>query len=203
MDMRMRRLITKLSLFIPALMLAVSARTVLAGNGDEVLLLPVPKGWHQVSNIRDGSEVTFEFAPGEMKAGDLGDMIIRKAFYGGAAKMDAEYYYKREAELESKSCPGSKVTPMKSGNEDGNEFAFWWVYCPKHPTLGHGQVTAAKVIRGKRDLFAVYRLRKIPPFDPETFPLSKEEINEWSRYMKSVTVCAAGDGECVSRAEGR
>jgi hypothetical protein len=190
------------SALLSAIFLSMSLSTARADLAEEVLLLPVPKGWNEISNVREGSTVTIEYAAPGYKSGEAGDVIIRKVYYGGAATQDAEYYFKRESSLESRNCPGSTSTLVKQAQEGGHDFAFWWSTCPSHPTLKRGQVTAAKVIRGGKDLFAVFRLRTAPAFSSDKLPLSESEVAEWSRYMKAVRVCAASDRNC-QEAEAR
>jgi hypothetical protein len=71
--------------------------------------------------------------------------------------------------------------PVAQGEENGYPSLVWLQNCPLNKATGKPEITWFKAIQGNDSFYIVQVAFKAWP--------SKEQISQWMRYLKSVTVC--------------
>jgi hypothetical protein len=79
------------------------------------------------------------------------------------------------------ACAGSAAFPLASAQENGYPIALWLMACPRNKDTGKPEMTWFKAMQGNDSFYVVQKAFK---FDPP-----KEQVAQWTRYLKSVTIC--------------
>ncbi len=106
-------------------------------------------------------------------------MVTVQVFYGLKATPD-QFKARIESGLAT-ACPKSESRPVAQGEENGYPSLVWLQNCPLNKATGKPEITWFKAIQGNDSFYIVQVAFKAWP--------SKEQISQWMRYLKSVTVC--------------
>lgn len=80
------------------------------------------------------------------------------------------------------ACPGAGFAqPLAKGAENGYPALIWILDCPRNPLSGQPEITWFKAMLGNDNFYVVQKAFKFTP--------SKEQIDRWVGYLKSVTIC--------------
>jgi hypothetical protein len=90
-------------------------------------------------------------------------------------------YLQDEDEPAEAACPKSESRPVAKGEENGYPPMVWLLNCPLNKATGKPEITWFKAIQGNDSFYIVQVAFKAWP--------SKEQITQWMRYLKDVTVC--------------
>jgi hypothetical protein len=90
-------------------------------------------------------------------------------------------YLQDEDEPAEAACPKSESRPVAKGEENGYPPMVWLLNCPLNKATGKPEITWFKAIQGNDSFYIVQVAFKAWP--------SKEQITQWMRYLKEVTVC--------------
>jgi hypothetical protein len=99
----------------------------------------------------------------------------------GMTNVTPEAYRQRLETLWAANCKGAQSNPVGQGNERGLAVAVWIAFCPLNKETGKPELTMLKAIGGKDSFYLVQKAFRFKP--------DKEQIEQWSRYLRSVTVC--------------
>ena len=141
-----------------------------------------------------------EMVPVKQSVKNWTEMVTVQVFYGLKATPD-QFKARIESGLAA-ACPKSESHPVAQGEENGYPSMVWLQNCPLNKATGKPEITWFKAIQGNDSFYIVQVAFKAWP--------SKEQITQWMRYLKDVTVCDTRlpDRACVapgrnSRSHGR
>jgi hypothetical protein len=81
----------------------------------------------------------------------------------------------------SGACANAVAGPVAQAVENGYRIAFWMMFCPRNKQTGKQETTWYKAIQGNDSFYVVQKAFR---FDP-----SRDQIVQWTKYLKRVAVC--------------
>jgi hypothetical protein len=146
---------------------------------NENLLVAVPKGYKPDYNAKNARGIITEMVPQHESVKNWTEMVTVQIFF--RIKPGPENFRDRIAQDWAKACPGASAHKIAQGQENGYPFAVWMLTCPRNVQTGKPEWTWFKAIQGNDSLYVVQKAFR---FEPE-----RMQIIEWTRYLKSVSVC--------------
>ncbi|NWG26337.1 MAG: hypothetical protein HXY30_18290 [Pseudorhodoplanes sp.] len=147
---------------------------------NENLLVTLPEGYIVGFQDRNARQQMTEMVPRGQTVKDWTEMVTVQIFFG-LTNVTPEAYKQRLETLWAENCKGAQSNPVGQGNERGYPVTIWIAFCPLNKETGKPELTMLMAIGG-RDSF--YLVQKAFRFKPD-----KSQIEQWSRYMRGVTVC--------------
>ncbi len=168
------------SLLLPFALLGwLTASTANAQLVDENLLWPLPEGYKIGFQNKANGILMTEAVPTGETVESWTEMVTVQIFYGrksppAQAKASMENLWTRD-------CEGSTSHPVFSGQENGYPVVLWLMSCPLNKQSGKPEITWMKAIGGNDSLYVIQKAFKFEP--------SKEQIVQWTQYLRKVAVC--------------
>jgi hypothetical protein len=147
---------------------------------NENLLVTLPEGYIVGFQDRNSRQQMTEMVPRGQTVKDWTEMVTVQIFFG-MTNVTPEAYRQRLETLWAANCKGAQSNPVGQGNERGLAVAVWIAFCPLNKETGKPELTMLKAIGGKDSFYLVQKAFRFKP--------DKEQIEQWSRYLRSVTVC--------------
>ncbi|HEX9449928.1 MAG TPA: hypothetical protein VF934_00775 [Burkholderiales bacterium] len=158
----------------------------------EVFLMPMPKGWKQVSVDEQYNIRTIQYVP-EGQTPDKAEEMLRSLAFYFVRDAPLDNFMALATRLPKDECQDAMTTPVAKGLINGFESVFATRFCTKNRKSGQGEVTMFKLIQGKQALYLGERTWRIKAFGKDKPPVAKEVFEGWSEYMKAITVCVVDD----------
>lgn len=150
-------------------------------TGEERLLQTVPDGYGVAFQQRKGNMLMIEMVPHGQSVESWTEMVTTQVFAGGIPQRTPTAFYRASGDAWKKVCQNAEDKLLQQGTENGYPFAFWLQACPNNPVTKQQEFTFFKAIQGNDSFFLVQKAWKRMP--------DKEEVVEWSQYMKQIKVC--------------
>jgi hypothetical protein len=147
---------------------------------NENLLVAVPDGYKIDYGDKKNTMIINEMVPVTESIKNWSEMVTVQIFLGMKDVTPEEFKGRMEG-LWRSACPQAESHPVASGDENGYAAAVWLMSCPLNPTTGKPEMTWFKAIQGKDSFYLVQKAFKFAP--------SKEQVVEWTGYLKQVSVC--------------
>jgi hypothetical protein len=147
---------------------------------NENLLVAVPDGYKIDFRDKNATMLINEMVPVAENVHDWTEMITVQIYFG-LTDVAPE---RMKNDIEKRwfgACANAESHSVASDVENGYPVAVWRLTCPLNSTTGKSEMTWFKAIRGN-DSFCV--VQKAFKFEP-----SPEQVSEWSRYLRKVSVC--------------
>ena len=96
-------------------------------------------------------------------------------------------------EAQKKQCTSSDHQNIATAIENGYQTSVRLLICGEDKTTGRVRVTLIKAILGNDDFYTISHTKRSDPFETKQTPISKEEIGQWSLYMRSIKLCNTND----------
>ena len=164
-------------LIIAALLAATDARAQLK---DENLLTVLPKGYKVDFQERKNNVLITEMVPAAESVKNWTEMVTVQIFFG-MKNVTPEQFKQRMEQLWVGSCKGSEVHQIAQGPERGYPALIWMQSCPLNNATSKPEITWLKAIRGNDSFYLVQKAFEFMP--------SKEQVVEWTQYLRGVYVC--------------
>jgi hypothetical protein len=175
----MRQAMTSRKLFAVICLAVVCASSAAAQLVNENLLVTLPDGYRIDFNARKNNVAISEMVPAAENVHAWTEMVTVQVFFG--MKNTPQQFRDRMTGLWRGICPEAGSGSTTNGVENGYPFALWLFTCPKNSATGKPENTWVKAIQGNDSFYVVQKAFK---FDP-----SREQMVEWTRYLKTVSVC--------------
>jgi len=146
----------------------------------ENLLAALPNGYKVGFQQKKGSAQITEMVPANESVQGWTEMVTVQVF-GGMTGVTPDQFRDRMVQLWAASCANAVAGPPTQAVENGYRIAFWMMSCPRNKDTGKPETTWFKAIQGRDSFYVVQKAFK---FDP-----SKDQIAQWSLYLKKVAVC--------------
>ena len=172
----------------------MAASVCVAQLQDENVLTKLPDGFKIDFQQRNKDMLISEMVPVKQSVKNWTEMVTVQVFYGLKATPD-QFKARIESGLAA-ACPKSESHPVAQGEENGYPSMVWLQNCPLNKATGKPEITWFKAIQGSDSFYIVQVAFKAWP--------SKEQITQWMRYLKDVTVCDTRlpDRACVMPGAG-
>jgi len=159
----------------------------------ERLLAQPPRGWSAVfASKRPGVRIAEYVPPGE-SAAEWTEKLSFESF-GGEPLPDPIGLLVDIARDQEATCNGFSDRNTFSGLDNGYPSSVRLFVCRNNPLTQKGQVTLVKAIQGTKQLYLITRARRVPPIESDaTLPMAQEDMAEWSRYLRAISLCDSAD----------
>lgn len=147
---------------------------------NENLLQTLPPGYKIDFQTRQGNMIISEMVPQAESVNNWTEMITSQVFLG-MKNITPEQFQTRMQQAWMSACKEGKVISLAKGEENGYPFAFWLQYCPLNQGTGKPEITWFKAIKGNNSFYVVQKAFKFEP--------SQKQVVQWSRYLRTVSVC--------------
>ncbi len=161
------------------LMLLVPLRAANADLVNENLLVQIPPGYAVGYRVERGAMLMNEMVPEGQTVNNWSEMVTVQIFHG--LKSSPEKFRDTLQQRWIAACPGGSGADVTNGTENGYPVQVWLLDCPKNPGTGQPEITWFKAIAGNDSFYLVQKAFKFKP--------SKEQIDRWMAYLKSIAVC--------------
>ena len=168
---------TMLRLLAFCLLLVLSPAFAFEG---ENLLAALPDGYKVGFQQKKGSAQITEMVPANETVQGWTEMVTVQVF-NGMTGVTPDQFRDRMVQMWSGACANAVAGPATQAVENGYQIAFWMMSCPLNKDTGKPETTWFKAIQGHDSFYVVQKAFK---FDP-----SKDQIVQWTRYLKKVAVC--------------
>ena len=161
------------------------AALLLAGNAvaqlqDENLLIGMPAGYKIGFQERKGPIVMTEMVPEKESVEEWSEMLTTQLFLG-LKSVSPEAFRAESQKKWLEACKEGQFAEIASGEERGYPFAVWMLTCPYSKAPGRPELTWLKALRGVDSFYVVQKAFRFEP--------TKEQVQQWMRYLKQVSVC--------------
>jgi hypothetical protein len=146
----------------------------------ENLLAALPDGYKVGFQQKKGNAQITEMVPANETVEGWTEMVTVQVF-GGMKGVTPDQFRARMVQMWSGACANAVAGPAAQAVENGYQIAFWLLCCPLNMDTGKPETTWFKAIQGHDSFYVVQKAFK---FDP-----SKDQIVQWTRYLKAVAVC--------------
>ena len=151
----------------------------LAFDGEN-LLVSMPQGYKVGFEQKKANAQITEMVPLNETVDGWTEMVTVQVF-NGLKGVTPGQFRERMVKLWSGACANAVAGPPTQAVENGYPIAFWMLSCPLNKDSGKPEITWFKAIQGHDSFYVVQKAFK---FDP-----SKEQIVQWTHYLKQVAVC--------------
>lgn len=148
---------------------------------DENLLMSVPNGYKIGFGKRQGNMQITEMVQHGEDVQSWTHMVTLQTFHGGVPQRTPIKFSKASEDSWKKVCRNAESHIISKGSENGYPFALWLQTCPLNPVTQKPEITMFKAIQGNDSFYVVQKAWKNEP--------GKDEIVNWTKYMKRVLVC--------------
>lgn len=147
---------------------------------NENLLVAMPDGYKVGFQDKNANQQITEMVPDGQSVKDWTDMVTVQIFFR-MTDVTPDAYRQRLDKLWAETCKGAQSSPVGQGNERGYPVTIWIAFCPLNKETGKPELTILKAIGGKDSFYLVQKAFRFRP--------DKEQIQQWSRYLRDVSVC--------------
>ncbi len=168
----------KISIYL-GLGMALAVSPCRAELRDENILAKLPTGFKIDFQQRNKTMLISEMVPVKQSVKNWTEMVTVQVFYGLMVTPE-QFKARIEKELAT-ACPGAESHPVAEGAENGYPSLVWLQNCPINKATGKPEITWFKAIQGNDSFYVAQVAFKAWP--------SKEQVTQWMRYLKDVTVC--------------
>jgi len=180
-----------ITILIAALFLSSAAQAQLK---NENLMVTMPEGYKVGFADKNTNQQMTEMVPDGQSVKDWTDMVTVQIFFR-MTDVTPDVYKQRLQNLWAENCKGAQSNPVGQGNERGYPVAVWIQFCPLNKETGKPELTILKAIAGNDSFYVVQKaFRSRPP---------KEQIEQWSRYLRGVFVCDSRVADKACPATGK
>ncbi len=166
--------------FIAVASLLIVSPSFSAELKNENLLQNVPDGYKIDYQSKEQNVIIMEMVPEQQSVNNWDEMVTTQIMLG-LKNVTPETFQASMQKMWSDACQGAQFATMKQGKENGYSFSFWMQGCPNNPETGKPEFTFLKAIQGNDSFYVVQKAFKFNP--------SKDQIVQWSQYLRSVGVC--------------
>lgn len=146
---------------------------------NENLLVALPPGYKIGFRTERNAMLMREMVPDNETVDNWTEMVTVQIFHGMKATPEA---FKDTLQRQwNAACPGATGAEITSAVENGYAVLLWLLDCPRNPGTGKPEFTWFKAIAGNDSFYLVQKAFKFEP--------TKEQVNHWMRYLKTVAVC--------------
>jgi hypothetical protein len=146
---------------------------------NENLLVALPPGYKTDFQVQRNNMDMSEMVPTSETVHDWTEMVTVQVFHG--LKAEPEKFRQTMQQRWTAACPGASGAEVTSGIENDYPVLIWLLDCPKNPDTGKPEMTWFKAIAGNDSFYLVQKAFKFEP--------TKEQVDRWMHYLKSVAVC--------------
>lgn len=147
---------------------------------NENLMVTMPEGYKLGFQEKKDNQLINEMVPAGENVKDWTEMLTVQIFFG-MKDATPEQFKQRLEKLWSENCDRAQSNQVAQAVERGYPMMVWIQFCPLNKQTSKPEFTLLKAIRGN-DSF--YLVQKAFRFRPE-----KDQIEQWSRYLRGVYVC--------------
>ena len=147
---------------------------------NENLLVAMPDGYIVGFQDKNARQQMTEMVPRGQSVKDWTDMLTVQIFFG-MTNVTPDSYKQRLEKLWAENCKGARSSPVGQGNERRLPVTVWAAFCPLNKETGKPETTMLKAIGGKDSFYVVQKAFRFQP--------DKSQIEQWSRYLRGVSVC--------------
>lgn len=162
-----------------AIILLTLPRAANADLVNENLLVQIPPGYKVGYRIERGNMVMNEMVPDGQTVNNWTEMVTVQIFHG--LKSAPEKFRDSLQQHWIAACPGGSGAQVTKDTENGYPVLVWLLDCPKNPATGQPEITWFKAVAGNDSFYLVQKAFKFKP--------SKDQIDHWMAYLKSIAVC--------------
>jgi hypothetical protein len=168
----MKRLLT-------ACFLLLTSSPAFAFEGEN-LLAALPQGYKIDFQQKKNSIQITEMVPSNETVHGWTEMVTVQIFTGMKG-VTPDQFRARMIQMWTGACANAAAGPAAHAVENGYPIAFWMMFCPRNKETGKQEATWFKAIQGHDSFYVVQKAFK---FDP-----SRDQIVQWTHYLKQVAVC--------------
>lgn len=162
------------------------------GEITERLILTPPTGWQTGGSSAGQNALTRQMFPPGQTAETWTEMMSIQVMID--PKADPREHIQRIVEASRTNCEASGPSPVAEAQTNGYPVATLTVTCTKGRKTGLGGLVAVKAIRGASALYVIQRIWRGQPFERnEVAPIPPEMLQEWSGFLRNVSVCDSND----------
>ena len=147
---------------------------------NETLLQAIPDGFVIGHSADNGRDAISEFVPRGETVENWHRMLTVQTQRGRGHVTPAQLHAVL-GDLWKAACPGSRVTSLTSGEQNGYPVGLWIQWCPFNVATGMPEHTLLKAIQGRDSLYLVQAAMRARPTD--------EQLAEQARWLSRASVC--------------
>jgi hypothetical protein len=169
----------------PRMLLAMYLALVVSASGaaelvNENLLVAVPEGYKIDFRDKDATMLINEMVPVAESVHDWTEMVTVQIYFG-VTDVTPERMKNAIEQRWLGACANAESHSVAGGVENGYPVVVWRLTCPLNTATGKPEMTWFKAITGNDSFYVVQKAFKFEP--------SPEQVSEWSRYLRKVSVC--------------
>ncbi len=147
---------------------------------NENLLVAMPDGYIVGFQDKNARQQMTEMVPRGQSVKDWTEMVTVQIFFN-MTDVTPEAYKQRLEKLWAVNCKGAESSHIGQGSERGYPVVVWLQVCPRNKDTGKPEVTLLKAIAGEDSFYVVQKAFRFMP--------DKPQVEQWSRYLRNVSVC--------------
>jgi hypothetical protein len=155
------------------------ARPAAAQLVNENLLVKQPPGYKVGFHTEKNNMVMTEMVPTAETVENWTEMVTIQVFHG--LKIPPDQFRDGMVKQWTAACPAAQSAPVASTVESGYQVSVWVLSCANNPATGKPENTWFKAMLGNDSFYVVQKAFKFTP--------SKDQIVQWTNYLKAVQVC--------------
>ncbi len=161
---------------------------------DENLMVTMPDGYKAGFQDKKNNQIMTEMVPSGETVKNWTEMLTVQIFLG-MKDATPEQFKQRLQKLWADNCERAQSNPVAQAVERGYPMTVWIQWCPLNKATGKPEFTMLKAIQGNDSFYLVQKAFRFQP--------KKEQIEQWSRYLRNVYVCdtRVADKSCPQAAK--
>lgn len=147
---------------------------------NENLMVTMPDGYKVGFENKQNNQLMTEMVPSGETVKDWTQMLTVQIFFN-MKDATPEQFKQRLQKMWADACEKAQSNPVAQTVERGYPMTVWIQYCPLNKATGKPEFTMLKAIQGSDSFYLVQKAFRFRP--------DKEQIEQWSRYLRTVYVC--------------
>ncbi len=148
-------------------------------SAGENLLVTLPSGYKVDYTAKNEKGTISEMVPSAENVNAWTEMVTVQIFF--KMKAAPQQFRTRMETMWSQACANSTSIPIAEASENGYPVLVWQMTCPLNKQTGKPEWTYFKAIGGNDSFYVVQKAFKFEP--------SQEQVVQWTKYLKSVSLC--------------
>jgi len=160
----------------------------------ERLIATAPDKWILVYQMNNNSSRLSDYVPPD-ETDEIWSTKLSFESFRDMIDLDPIQILLAEAANDNEHCKFIQHFSLYSGYENNYPSSVRLFFCGENTFVNKGEIKMVKAIQGDDYFYLVKIVKRVQPFEANQPGFAKQEIAEWSSYLRNITLCNSTKGD--------